>query len=263
MHLSVISTLLLFFLSHCASALVARAAIRAPSFTVSAYSGDATGFAFVGRDGGGGGVVNGKNVIVYSDTTTTNAAKAFVNFSSNSYAFVPNPKEPLKLQDFGSAEKPEVPVEIVPWYGTENIKDNYIWPNSISYSTLNNQVRFAKLSALDPLVTKNNDPTATQAYAIYSVGKRTSDGYGSALYNTLVSISASDSGLEMTRAVPQLNPVSGVQYGGFATASHSDGNLYLFGSDGAGGMKVARVPWESATQTSKVYQAYPAELCQY
>ena len=56
----------------------------------------------------------------------------------------------------------------------------------------------------------------------------------------------------MTRVVPQLYPIDGVQYGGFATASHTDGNLYLFGSDGAGGLKLARVPWESATQTSKV-----------
>ncbi|KAL6718060.1 hypothetical protein ACLMJK_004145 [Lecanora helva] len=156
-----------------------------------------------------------------------------VNFSSNSYAFVPNPKEPLKLRDFGSAAKPEIPTEVVPWHGTENIKENYIWPNN-------------------PLVTKNNDPTSTQGYAIYSVGKRTSDGFGSSLYNTLVSISASDSGLTMTRAVPQLNPIGGIQYGGFATASHSDGNLYLFGSDGTGGLKVARVPWESASQTSQV-----------
>ena len=104
----------------------------------------------------------------------------------------------------------------------------------------------------DPFVTKYNDPSETQAYAIYSVGKRTSNGYGSGLYNTLVSISASDSGLTMTRVVPELYPISGVQYGGFATASHTDGNLYLFGGDGAGGLKLARVPWDSASQTSAV-----------
>ena len=123
------SPLLLF--SHFSSALVARAAIRAPTFTVSAYDGEATGFPYVGRDGGGGGTINGKNVIVYSDTTTTNAAGGFVNFSSNSYAFVPDPKDPLKLQDFGSAAKPTVPMEVVPWYGTENVTNNFIWPNSM------------------------------------------------------------------------------------------------------------------------------------
>ena len=132
--------------SHCASALVARAVIRAPTFTVSTYAGDATGFPYVGRDGGGGGVISGKNVIVYSDTTTTNAAKGFVNFSSNSYAFVPNPKEPLKLQDFGSAEKPEVPMEVVPWHGTENIKDNYIWPNSMLCSNVNSSFELLKMA---------------------------------------------------------------------------------------------------------------------
>ena len=119
-------------LFHGSLALVARQAIRAPTFTVSTYASDATGFPYVGRDGGGGGCINGKNVIVYSDTTTTNAAGGFVNFSSNSYAFVPNPKDPLKLQDFGTAARPEVPVEVVPWHGTENIQENFIWPNSIS-----------------------------------------------------------------------------------------------------------------------------------
>lgn len=120
----------LVFFIHSSSALVVKRAIRAPTFTVSTYAGEATGFPYVGRDGGGGGVLNGKNIIIYSDTTTTNAAGGFVNFSSNSYAFVPNPKEPLKLQDFGSAQKPEVPVEIVPWYGTETCEKNFIWPNS-------------------------------------------------------------------------------------------------------------------------------------
>ena len=117
--------------SHFSSTLVVRAAIRAPTFTASAYNGEATGFPYVGRDGGGGGTINGKNIIIYSDTTTTNAAGAFVNFSSNSYAYVPNPKDPLTLQDFGSAAKPEVPIEAVPWYGTETCQNNYIWPNSM------------------------------------------------------------------------------------------------------------------------------------
>ena len=118
--------------SRSTAALVARAVIRAPTFTVSTYAGDATGFPYVGRDGGGGGSLDGKNVIVYSDTTTTDAAGKLVNFSSNSYAFVPNPKDPLKLQDFGSMEKPQIPMEVVPWYGTETVTDNYIWPNSRS-----------------------------------------------------------------------------------------------------------------------------------
>ena len=126
--LSAASALVLFL--HGSSALLAKRALRAPTFTVSTYAGEATGFPYVGRDGGGGGVLNGKNVIIYSDTTTTNAAGGFVNFSSNSYAFVPNAKKPLTLQDFGTAEKPEVPVEIVPWYGNETCQNNFIWPNS-------------------------------------------------------------------------------------------------------------------------------------
>lgn len=112
------------------SVLTTNRPVRAPTFTVSTYNGEASGFPHVGRDGGGGGVVNGKNVIMYSDTTTANPEGGVANFSSNSYAFVPDPKQPLKLQDFGSFEKPEVPVEAVPWYGNETCKDNFIWPNS-------------------------------------------------------------------------------------------------------------------------------------
>jgi len=76
------------------------------------------------------GVLNGKNVFIYSDTTATNAAGGMVNFNSNSYAFMPNSKHPLTLQDFGTAEKPKVPVEIMPWHGTETCWNNFIWPNS-------------------------------------------------------------------------------------------------------------------------------------
>lgn len=128
-YISSVALALLLFLRG-SSALVAKRAIRAPTFSVSTYPGVATGFPHVGRDGGGGGVLNGKNIIVYSDTTTTNAKGGMANFSSNSYAFVPNPKDPLKLQDFGTAEKPEVPVEVVPWHGTETCQNNFIWPNS-------------------------------------------------------------------------------------------------------------------------------------
>lgn len=112
------------------SVLAANRPVRAPTFTVSTYTGEATGFPHVGRDGGGGGIVNGKNVIIYSDTTTANPEGGMANFSSNSYAFVPNPEQPLKLQDFGSSEKPNIPVEVVPWYGNETCKHNFIWPNS-------------------------------------------------------------------------------------------------------------------------------------
>lgn len=128
-----ISTASTFFLfAQISSALVARAAIRSPTFTVSTYAGEATGFPYIGRDGGGGGTLNGKNIIIYSDTTTTNAAGGFVNFSSRSYAFVPNAKDPLTLQDFGSSDKPKVPTEAVPWHGSESCQKNFIWPNSTS-----------------------------------------------------------------------------------------------------------------------------------
>ena len=92
------------------------------------------------------------------------------------------------------------------------------------------------------------------------MGNRTKDGSGSSLYDTLVSISASDGGLNMTRIVPQLFPIKGIPYGHFATASQSqDENLYLLGGDGAGGLKLARVPWEFAAQTAKVSYSLPRD----
>ena len=108
-------------------ALVAAAQVP-PTFTVSSYAGSATGFPYVGRDGGGGGVLNGKNIMVFSDTTTDNSTGGFVRFSSNSYTFVPDPaSNPLQLQDYGTDGIPE---QAVPWWGDENLSDNFIWPNS-------------------------------------------------------------------------------------------------------------------------------------
>lgn len=47
-------------------------------------------------------------------------------------------------------------------------------------------------------------------------------------------------------------PIDGVDYGGITITSHTDGNLYLFGNSGSSGVKVAKVPWDSVTETSKV-----------
>lgn len=121
----------LILFSCSSSALMPRAQLP-PSFSVSTYAGKATGFPNVDRDGGGGGVLNGKNVLIFSDTITTNDAGAMVNFSSNSYAFVPNAKEPTKMQDVGSTSRPDVPAELVPWWGAEKCQTNFIWPNSKS-----------------------------------------------------------------------------------------------------------------------------------
>lgn len=121
----------LIVFSRCSFAIVPSARLP-PTFSVSTYAGEATDFPHICRDGGGGGVLNGKNVITFSDTTTKNEAGNMVNFSSNSYAFVPNAKEPTTLQDFGSESRPDVPVEIVPWWGPENCANNSIWPDSTS-----------------------------------------------------------------------------------------------------------------------------------
>ena len=125
------SWILLLF-SHYSSALVAQSSCPSSYLHCLDIRWRGTGFPHVERDGGGGGSLNGKNIIVYSDTTTTDVAGGFVNFSSNSYAFVLDPKVPLKLRDFDSVEKPKVPTEVVSWHGTETVTINYVWPNSKS-----------------------------------------------------------------------------------------------------------------------------------
>lgn len=47
-------------------------------------------FNGVERDGGGGGSINGKHLIVFSDTATMNN-KRMIGFSTNSVAFVGQP----------------------------------------------------------------------------------------------------------------------------------------------------------------------------
>ena len=56
----------------------------------------------------------------------------------------------------------------------------------------------------------------------------------------------------MKRVVPQLYAIDGVDYGGVAVTAHTDGHLYLLGNDGASGVKMAKVPWDSAPSTSEV-----------
>ena len=65
--------------------------ILPPSFTVEEIgTANDTAFPNVYRDGGGGGLVNGKNVIVFSDTSTTSGgpAASLRYFTSNSIAYV-------------------------------------------------------------------------------------------------------------------------------------------------------------------------------
>jgi hypothetical protein len=95
-------------------ALVARASLP-PSFVVqelgfttesnSAING-------VSRDGGGGGLVNDYQLIVFSDTGTTNSNGQMIGFTSNSVAFS-NGKNPTSLTDFGQNGVPDLGIPFV------------------------------------------------------------------------------------------------------------------------------------------------------
>lgn len=70
------------------SALVARANLP-PSFSVQEIGQtNDSAYPSVYRDGGGGALINGHRLIVFSDTSTLNAAGGLVGFTSNSVAYV-------------------------------------------------------------------------------------------------------------------------------------------------------------------------------
>ena len=84
------SSLLGLLLANYSSALFTDS-ILPPSFTVEEIGmANDTAFPNVYRDGGGGGLVNGKNIIVYSDTSTTSGgpSASLRYFTSNSIAYV-------------------------------------------------------------------------------------------------------------------------------------------------------------------------------
>lgn len=63
------------------AALVARAALP-PQFTVIPMGQETSNFANIARDGGGGGNINGHNILLFCDTTSS------TGFVSNSATYV-------------------------------------------------------------------------------------------------------------------------------------------------------------------------------
>ena len=146
------------------SALVASV-VRAPTFVSQSLGTSTDNFAGVTRDGGGGGVVNGKNIAVFSDTTTTRDGK-MIGFTSNSAVFVcfhfvndfveyslitmvyqSNHSQPLQLEDFGSNGVPKL---AVPWEGSETDSKNYLWPCSafLNWKFLSSRVEWPRLTTI-------------------------------------------------------------------------------------------------------------------
>jgi hypothetical protein len=165
-----------------------------PSFTVQKLgftTESNTNFGRVGRDGGGGGLVNGNQLIVFSDTETTNANDQIVGFTSNSAAYFDG-NDPTSLTDFGQNGVPDLGI---PWLANESAwkdansaaqKRLIIWPES-------------SISAL---------PDGVSGVAVYPVSDLSSDGGSVLLYNTMVQYTPNSSGPQATRAVSQLFYVS-------------------------------------------------------
>ncbi|KAF2814104.1 uncharacterized protein BDZ99DRAFT_231473 [Mytilinidion resinicola] len=230
-----------------AGVIVPRSGTLPPKFTVSEYSNDAVGFPNVYRDGGGGGTINGKNIIVFCDTTTTDGGPSgkMIGFTSNSAAYA-NADTPTSLTDFGSSGIPKTAVAYTTaeaaytskHFGSDGGRE-VLWPGSAITDVGNNIGVFAADIAV---------------YGGPSPGKN---------YSTLVEVTASDSGPTFTRVVEKLFLSNEVSYGSFGTAKAWNGKLMLFGNT-KGGIKIARVdPADRADRTKYEYwdgSAYTATM---
>lgn len=134
------------------------------------------------------------------------------------------PLNPTNLTDFPVNGAPML---AVPWEPSENSSQDFIWPST----------------SLTARTTADKT-----GYAVYPFGTRcNADGCGK--YNTLCQVTATDSGLEVERLIPQLFTL-GVepQFGTFSTTYDFSGdNLYLFSPDG----RIAKVRYGAAGDKSQ------------
>jgi len=222
-----------------AGVIVPRAASLPPKFTVSEYSNDAVGYPNVYRDGGMGGTLNGHNIIVFCDTTTTNGGPkgSMIGFTTNSAAYA-DADTPTSLTDFGSNGVPKTAIDFTAaetnytnlhFYGKGGVADGgreVIWPGS-SITNIGNNVG---VFAADVAVYGGPSPAKN--------------------YSTLIEVTASDSGPIFTRTLDTLFTSDEVSYGSFGTAMARYPMLLMFGNT-KNGIKVARVAPESRTDKSQ------------
>ncbi|MCJ1241857.1 hypothetical protein MMC14_009863 [Varicellaria rhodocarpa] len=234
------SSLLGLLLANYSSALFTDS-ILPPSFTVEEIGmANDTAFPNVYRDGGGGGLVNGKNIIVYSDTSTTSGgpSASLRYFTSNSIAYS-NTQNPTSLTDFGSNGAPNLGVPFQ--------------PNESAFTTANWNTKHERIAIWpgSSLITPAYQTTAIGFYPILTVN---GSGYTNLLYTSVVAVTVSSTGPMVERTVPQLFYAGEIIYGGFSAAvSNIDGNILLFAAAG-NGVKVARVaPTEYTDRTQYTY----------
>ncbi|MCJ1383282.1 hypothetical protein MMC17_006395 [Xylographa soralifera] len=155
-------------------------------------------------------------------------------FTSNSIAYYLGDDPTLQFQDFGNNGVPNL---AVPWlesessYTAENFDQNgnrvVIWPGS---------------SITD--IHDGNTGIAVWGVAIWGPADKS-------LYNTLVTITVNATGPHIERTVPEFIQAGNIQYGNWGSTISASGKLLLLAASG-GGLKVARVDPDSATDLTKV-----------
>lgn len=205
------------------------------------------------RDGGGGVTVGGHNLMMFSDSYTTNqegnASAPMTSFNANTFAYatVSNTQSshschtdafqtssPSVLSDFGSNGLPVLEIALE---SNETYQGNgryAVWPSQ-------SMITFGSTAVgVVPVVINTNDPSAI----VYQ-------------YNTLVQVTIGSSGPVATRLVPNLfSYTNEIPYGSFGILSGPDGYTYLFAADTTG-LKAARVQNTlAALQNRNLYQYY-------
>ena len=141
----------------------------------------------------------------FCDTSLPLPDNKIAGWQTNSYAFIENPKDPLKQTNFGkpAADGYTTPDAAVNWTVAE-------YPHWQSLTLWGNGA----------LVTKQNDPNATSGYLVSSVSSRGSDDTYTGLYNTLVKVTATKSGgLVSERVVDELFKEPGISWGSYTLAA--------------------------------------------
>lgn len=183
------------------------------------------------RDGGGGAIINGLNIVWYSDGIWTKGGAPtagldnWLNFSSNSITVSSYQGAGINnMFDFGTTDKG--PNQQVPFFYESGEGDNShgIWPNQ-------------------NLVTLCGGGCAVGFPEV--VDRRTEDG-ASLLYNTAVRIEFNAYGPVVTRPVKALFNAGEPTYGSFCSHNGLDGYIYMYAkitqTSGSNGLKLARVP---------------------
>lgn len=143
----------------------------------------------------------------FCDTSLPLPGNEIAGWQTNSYAFIEDPKEPLKQTNFAepAGDGYKIPDAAVNWTAAELPLSHglTLWSNGA-------------------LVTQRNDPNATSGYLVSTVSSRQSALDYTGLYNTLVKVTATKSGgLVSERVVDELFSLKapGIWWGSYTLAA--------------------------------------------